>query len=64
MTNLEIAKKIFYTPSHPDNMYLAEKYNRRDFEGYLVTSCTLSEMIEMVNDSPEVVTRHLMVSLY
>ena len=54
MTNLEIAKKIFYTPSHPANQYLAEKYNRRDFEGYLSTSFVQSEVIEMVNSSPEI----------
>ena len=52
MTYLEIAKKIFYTPSHPANQYLAEKYDRRDFEGYLSTNFDQSELIEMVNSSP------------
>ena len=53
MTYLEIAKKIFYTPSHPANQYLAEKYDRRDFEGYLSTNFDQSELIEMVNSSRE-----------
>jgi len=55
MTTYEIASKIFNTPSHPANVYLAKANNKIDSEGVLNLSCSKAEMVEMVTEAEQTI---------